>query len=643
MAVIVVDTIGQVSPPKRSVPTADEVPLDFRYFAVNEYGEEGASDDEAIVKALAAYAKSLETVRTESVVPGGPMIGSRLLTNPCLYADAEAINERELLPSDWRALVDQRRTRIAETLRSVGRIQLYQFASEARPTYGYEVGIVIGTGFVVAPGIVMTNRHVAQIFAQIDAPNAPFRNDDRKNSAVVLIDFGGDSDEQQNVHRVERVLFSTTDPGDDSVETEPDVALLKLRPDPTRESPPPLPLQTSAPNAPNFSRRAFVCGYPTYDRTHDPLLAKYFQRLRVKRVSLGQMTGVSPVSLTSHLDRLVHDCTTLMGSSGSPVVDFETGTVWGLHCRGFEQVLNLKGNSAEPLWRVCELRPVRDLLGSAATTLPSPLPPLQQREHGVAERQGTRPVLFIERDDIAPTEPFPTDWVQPDSAEHQHVRDALPGVGLVQSEDRPDQPAIASTGFLVAPDVLLTFLGQWKLASGQPNLVVDFARSIGNEPAPPCRVAEVLYIDERVALLRLDPTTSQSLPTPLPLQGSRSPDPDLASTTVFVVGHPTARARQTSPEINARVFPPPYGVKRLAFGRLRAEEFPEGQILTADLRHDCSTTVGDAGAPVVSLASGRVLGMHVGGQFGKSNFAISTWSILSNPEVRTFVPHIEGL
>jgi V8-like Glu-specific endopeptidase len=40
------------------------------------------------------------------------------------------------------------------------------------------------------------------------------------------------------------------------------------------------------------------------------------------------------------------------------------------------------------------------------------------------------------------------------------------------------------------------------------------------------------------------------------------------------------------------------------------------------LAHDCSTLGGNSGSPVIELASGRVAGLHFGGQFREANLAV---------------------
>ena len=61
----------------------------------------------------------------------------------------------------------------------------------------------------------------------------------------------------------------------------------------------------------------------------------------VKRLQPGEISGEALADFEIH-----HDCSTLGGNSGSPVVDLETHQVLGLHFGG----RFLESNSAVPLW-----------------------------------------------------------------------------------------------------------------------------------------------------------------------------------------------------------------------------------------------------------------------------------------------------
>jgi S1-C subfamily serine protease len=93
-------------------------------------------------------------------------------------------------------------------------------------------------------------------------------------------------------------------------------------------------------------RRVYVVGYPAWDgRRNDPepMLRIFANIFNVKRLQPGEIDSTPD---QRHI--FVHDCSTLGGNSGSPVVDLETNQVIGLHFGG----RYLQGNSAVALWQL---------------------------------------------------------------------------------------------------------------------------------------------------------------------------------------------------------------------------------------------------------------------------------------------------
>ena len=87
-----------------------------------------------------------------------------------------------------------------------------------------------------------------------------------------------------------------------------------------------------------------MIGYPAWDgRRNDPEpMRRIFADIyNVKRLQPGEISGAAPASF-----ELLHDCSTLGGNSGSPVVDLETHRVLGLHVGG----RYLENSHAIPLW-----------------------------------------------------------------------------------------------------------------------------------------------------------------------------------------------------------------------------------------------------------------------------------------------------
>jgi endonuclease G len=187
----------------------------------------------------------------------------------------------------------------------------------------------VGTGWVVHPEIVVTNRHVAQVFAASEASGFAFRKAGSPDRFVkASIDWRREHGRgEESVVRVEEVLWIEPDEG-------PDLALMRIRStdDDGNASPGPLPLMAQADVAASVGNWVAVIGYPAHSPFND--LADQ-QRIfdgiyNVKRVAPGTVMSVSPDGL------LNHDATTLGGNSGSVVMDMATGQALALHFGGFE-------------------------------------------------------------------------------------------------------------------------------------------------------------------------------------------------------------------------------------------------------------------------------------------------------------------
>lgn len=128
----------------------------------------------------------------------------------------------------------------------------------------------------------------------------------------------------------------------------------------------------------------------------------------------------------------------------------------------------------------------------------------------------------------------------------------------------------------------------------------------------------------RIALLRVAPRSREgSLPLPPPLALGRGAPPDhaLEGRPVYTVGYPAKDLRHDPAAMDA-VFNEIFEVKRLQPGEL-LEVLPEAY----SFRHDCFTSAGNAGAPVIDLASGLVIGLHHSRRWGLDKEATALWML----------------
>lgn len=220
--------------------------------------------------------------------------------------------------------LEKARQTIAPRLRSVGLVEVFDGA----------VKWPVGTAWMVADGIALTNRHVAEKFAMLnDDGNPVFLTDFRDRPYRATVDFAEEhgSSQEKEVAVIEIVYLAKA--GDKS----PDLCLLRL--DPAAQIPRPIPLL--AEDAPEKNWVAVV-GYPQPD---DRVPAEgreveenYFGGIYgVKRLSPGQ---IDPAGADVPEWALAHDATTLGGNSGSVLIDFETGCAAGAHFKGIYRKAN---------------------------------------------------------------------------------------------------------------------------------------------------------------------------------------------------------------------------------------------------------------------------------------------------------------
>jgi endonuclease G len=178
----------------------------------------------------------------------------------------------------------------------------------------------VGTGWLVAENVLVTNRHVARTFATRNGDGFTFQM-----STNGLI--GADIDFLQEFDNPNALSFNIIRPMYIEDASGPDIAFFEVE---VVSGNPKLAEPLVLSPTPIATKSAAVIGYPAYDsRIPEPeLMERIFGRIyNKKRLAPGAVTAVDGT-------KILHNCSTLGGNSGSAVVDLSSGEALGLHFSG---------------------------------------------------------------------------------------------------------------------------------------------------------------------------------------------------------------------------------------------------------------------------------------------------------------------
>jgi hypothetical protein len=245
---------------------------------------------------------------------------------------------------EWSLLNDENvRSGLKGVLPSVGRIEIT----------GHPGSALSGAGFIVGRDLVMTNRHIAEVFATGVGDGRLDFVHGRGSS----IDFGSNTDDGDAQGLPIRNVAM--------IHPYWDMALLRV--DGLTDDHPALSLMAAAEE--EFAGRdVVVVGYPTFDFRKAPdIQARVFSgRFNVKRLMPGKGEGRRPVaSFGREVSAFAHDTSTLGAHSGSAVIDPLSGHVVGLHFSG----RYLDTNFAAPAWEMARDHRIVDADVNFATSV----------------------------------------------------------------------------------------------------------------------------------------------------------------------------------------------------------------------------------------------------------------------------------
>lgn len=268
---------------------------------------------------MAVAASGLRALTSDAPIPPEQLVGLEAIVMPMERPVVDVVSEDfQAPPPPWQHLGQGvEHDKLCGVIPSVGRIELPE-----HPYLPYG-----GTGFVVGDDLIMTNRHVAELFAEgVGVQGVLFRTGARAG-----IDFMQEiGSEDSRYLEIREVAM---------IHPHWDMALLRVT---GLDGITPLTLSTEPPESMQ-GRDIVVLGYPAQDSRNDWALQNRIFRgvFNIKRLQPGRIRERDDVVSFAHwVHAVTHDASTLGGNSGSAVIDVGTGHVAGLHFSGRYLVAN---------------------------------------------------------------------------------------------------------------------------------------------------------------------------------------------------------------------------------------------------------------------------------------------------------------
>lgn len=187
-----------------------------------------------------------------------------------------------------------------------------------------------------------------------------------------------------------------------------------------------------------------------------------------------------------------------------------------------------------------------------------------------------------------------------------------------------------------------TSKGDWEPIDGNPG-DLNFEAVFGGTDIPQDQFGVIKVNPEPgsdASVLRSDAGGKGALPVVRDPDMIAPPDKlkeELSGRLVAVIGHPSVQGENPSDEVQSVFGRAPLRLKRLMPGSLQDKPLSDdGSVLM----HDCSTLRGASGSCVIDLGPpdidfskplpptfGHVIGLHFGGVWEQSNYAVPTWEL----------------
>jgi hypothetical protein len=310
-------------------------------------GEQAAIKAEVLAGARTGLAKMNQGEPPQNFTLGEHIgLEAVILTNgerPSLFVRDGFIDLGAPDIGEWGLGLNRFQNAIRKVIASVGRVDV-----PVRPWYA-------GTCFVVAEGLVITNRHVLEAIATQDGAGAWTLNWPDATTVDFVAEDGGAA---ATKFKVTGVAFAGPDPINETVNfAHLDMAILRVDPasDAGHSFPAPVTFETDTAQ-PKARRDLYVLGFPgeprvwTFDgtppagnETMQVISTVFNDKFGVKRLAPGSVkTGPGEIADDTKKWICTHDASTLGGNSGSCVADLSGDgfRVMALHFAGANRVQN---------------------------------------------------------------------------------------------------------------------------------------------------------------------------------------------------------------------------------------------------------------------------------------------------------------
>jgi V8-like Glu-specific endopeptidase len=242
-----------------------------------------------------------------------------------------------------------------------------------------------------------------------------------------------------------------------------------------------------------------------------------------------------------------------------------------------------------------------------------------------------RPVLAIRYDkpELIFKEEDSEVWKDRLSKAGSYLERAIHAVGRIEVQYHPRYEWIGA-GWLVADNTVVTnrhvamefgrrkgqrFVFRQGVGGLRIKASIDFLQEFDRAESFEFSFDRILHIEDEegpdMAFIQVKPVSGKTLAQPIELDGAVAAEDQF----VAVIGYPAQDSRVPEQSLMQTIFGDQYNKKRLAPGQVTG-------IRSDALLHDCSTLGRNSGSVVLSLESGKALGLHFAGRFLEANYAV---------------------